>query len=234
MTLLAGLLAALALGALLELLHLLAQFFDVGQRLFDGLIVLAGGFAVLAFLRKGLLDALQLVAETVQALSNAGLGHDRVFAQTAAKIVGVALHIAGKLGLLHFTERLTQLAGRFALCAGQIADGFLHLLFQILEGIDFALAAVSELPGLLLVRAVLGIAKSTPQLAFKVLLLAGNLVGLLREVIDLIVGLLVPETGQGLLGFLQSFGSALGFGFALRGSRLLGRSRLAHTLQRLL
>lgn len=120
------------------------------------------------------------------------------------------------------------------MCAGQIADGFLHLLFQVLEGVDLALAAVGELAGLLLVRAVLGIAKSAPQLAFKVLLLAGDLIGLLGEVIDLIVGLLIPKTGEGLLGFLQSFGSAFGFRFALRGSGLLGRSRLAHTLQRLL
>lgn len=110
----------------------------------------------------------------------------------------------------------------------------MHLLFKILEGVDLALAAVGKLPGLLLVRAVLGIAESAPQLAFKVLLLAGNLVGLLSKIIDLTVGLLIPKTGQGLLGFLQSFGSALGFRFALRGSGLLGGSRLTHTLQSLL
>jgi hypothetical protein len=107
-------------------------------------------------------------------------------------------------------------------------------LFEVLECVDFALAAIGELAGLLLVGAVLRIPKSTPQLAFEVLLLTGNLFGLLGEVVDLIVGLLAPQAGQSFLGFFQSFSSALGFGFALWGSGLLGGSRLAHTLQRLL
>src|SRR5581483_3593749 len=116
-----------------------------------------GGFAVLAFLSEGLLNALQLVAKAVQALGDAGLRHHGVFAQATANIIGVALHVARQFLLLHFAERFAQLAGRFALSAGQISDGVLHLLFEVFEAIDFGLAAIGKLPGLLLVGPVLGI-----------------------------------------------------------------------------
>jgi hypothetical protein len=195
---------------------------------------LPSAFAVLAFLAQGLLHTLQLIAQVVEALCNAGFRHDSIFAQTAADIVGVALHVAGQLLLLHFAQRIAQFAGRLALCSGQVAYGALHLLFKILERIDLALAAIGELPRLLLIRTLLRIAEGTPQLAFEILLLAGDLFRLLFEIVDQISGLLPAQALQQLLGFLESFGGALGFSFALRRAGLLRRGGLAHALDGLL
>jgi hypothetical protein len=107
-------------------------------------------------------------------------------------------------------------------------------LFKILERIDLALAAIGELPRLLLIRTLLRIAEGTPQLAFEILLLAGDLFRLLLEIVDQISGLLPAQALQQLLGFLESFGGALGFSFALRRAGLLRRGGLAHALDGLL
>jgi hypothetical protein len=118
--------------------------------------------------------------------------------------------------------------------AGETADGVLHLLFEILERVDLFLPAVGEVARLLLVGTVLRIAEGFTQLAFKILLLTGDLIGLLREVIDLVVGLLAAKTGELPLSLFQSISGALGFGFGLRGAGLLGGRGLAHALQGLL
>lgn len=232
LTELAGL---LALAALRQGFHLLAQFFDAREGFLQRLVIaLAGTFAVFTFLVERLLHALQLVAQTVQALRDAGLGHDGIFAEAAADVVGVALHVARELLLLHLTERFAQLAGGFALRAGETANGVLHLLFEILERVDLFLPAVGEVARLLLVGSVLRIAEGFTQLTFKILLLTGDLVGLLGEVIYLIIRLLAAKTGELPLGLLQSISGALGLGFGLRGAGLLRGRGLAHALQGLL
>ena len=100
-------LTLLAAATLLRhLFHLTAELLDLLERLLHRLIVLL----LLGVLRAGrelLLDLLQLIAQIVQTGGDLRLGEHGVLAHAAADPVGVALHPARKLLLLHLAQGVT-------------------------------------------------------------------------------------------------------------------------------
>jgi hypothetical protein len=148
----------------------------------EGALNLFVAFTLLAVLgsrAKLLLHLLQLIAELVEPGGDLRLGHDRVLAHAAANPVGVALHAAGELLLLHLAERVAEFRGSGTSGALEVADGALHPLLELLEIVDFTFVRLGELLGLIARDAARVGAELLAHLAFELLLLAGELVGLL-------------------------------------------------------
>ncbi len=206
----------LLLAAARHLLHLAAKLLHGRQRLLHGLVVLLA-FAAGA---DGLLHLVQVIAQVVQAGGNLRLRHHGVFAHAAANPVGIALHVARQFLLLHLAERIAHLGGRLALRGRQIAHRVLHLLLQFLHFGDLILPLIGQLAGLLRVEAFV-FAERLAQLAFELLLLAGEILGLADQVVHLAGGLLAAHALHHLLGLLQAFERALRCGLPLWGAGLL-------------
>ena len=223
-------LTALALAG--KLLHLPAHLLHLGEGALHGLVVLAA-LAVLAAGDHGLLHLLQLIAEIIQAGGDLGFSHHRILTHAAADPVGVALHAAGELGLLHVAQGLPHFGGGLALGALQIAHGGLHALLELLQLADLVVALSDDLSELLARRTVAG-RIGAPQLAFEVLLFAGQLIGLAGKVFHLVAGLRAAHAGEHLLRFFQTVGRTAGLGLALRCAGLLGGRGASHVVGGLL
>ena len=148
--------------------------------------------------------------------------------------IGVALHIARQLLLLHVSQRLAQLAGGLALGGHQVAHGVLHLLLELLEVLDLAVFLTGKLLRLLAGDTLVLRAVGAAHLAFEILLAAGQFRGLAGEVVHLPAGFLAAHPGERLLRLFQTVGRAPGLGLALRRAGLLGGCRLAHIVHCLL
>lgn len=237
LALLSGLLAALPvlrpqLGC--ARFHLLPQLLHLTERILQGFAVLAG-FVVLAagaILTHLFADLIQLVAQVVESGGELRFRHRGVLAHAAPDVIGVALHVARDLRLLHVAERLPHLAGRFPLGGHQVADSILHSLFELLDIFYFGLVLIGQASRLLAGHVAVGLRVGAAQVAFELLLLFGEIRGLLRQIVHLSGRLLAAHAGKISRGLIHAVRRAPRSRIALRPA-LLG-CRLAHVLLRLL
>src|SRR5205085_1684689 len=197
LTLLAALSRLRALG--LHLLQLPAEPLHLSQRLLGQFVTRV--LAVLAR-RHGLLHLFQLLAQLVDPLRDGRFGHHRISAHPAPDPIGIALHIARQLGLLHFAERLAHFGGSLALGRLQITYRARHALLQLFQVLNLAFLLRGKLVGLLPRDAWTLRTECAAHVAFERLLAPGELTGLPRQIFHLIAGFLAAHTGKHLLRFL--------------------------------
>lgn len=184
------------------------------QSLFS--LLLSGLVAALA---HSLLSALHIVFQLVEALRNGRFPHDRVGTHAAFQHVRILLHAGLNFFLLQISDGVAKLLRSLRLGAGQAARCVLHLALQVLVVAFHLFFLVRHLRGdlafPLLVRAILLTTEILAHPLLEILLLIGQPIGLLSDVLHLIAGLLLAHAVQHVASLRQILRSLASVGLSL-------------------
>jgi hypothetical protein len=222
-------LTGLLSSTLRRLLQAVARGFHLGQRSLRFALILTAALTRPFRLHRGL-HVFQLILQLFEALRDRLLAHPGGTPLALADEVGVVLHLQSDLVLLASSQCLTQLGRDSRLLLAHLASGVGHLALQALQIVGHFILLAGEALAL-----IAGRSRSVllPQSILKILLMRGELLGLVQHVVYGLSSLLLPHATQQILGFIQALGrAALSGGVLLGIATLLAGLRFAHIVGR--